>query len=132
MATGSPRRSDDLSPRPSTLRRDMTAWSLSALKSLFDGDEEFALYVTEADHEAVFFHHDDRCWLFCRPPSSGWDQAAPEVIEDWIGSLAEKEHGTEPLLMHRDELPSRAQGIIESVRRDPPKHVYERLEEMDL
>lgn len=128
MAKGTPRHSDDLTPRPSTLRRDMTTWSYAALKDLFDGTDEFALYVTEADHEAVFFHAHDRPWLFCRPPSSGWDQAAPEVIEDWIGSLAEKEVGAEPVLMHHDELPERARSIIEATRRDPPEHAYDRLE----
>lgn len=124
--------SGDLTPRPSSLPRDLTEWSLDALESLFEGDDEFALYATQADHEMVFFAAHDRCWCWTRPPSDGWSQAAPEVVEDWLGATAPKEPGAEPVLMHREELNYGAQGIVSRTVDDPPKHVYEKWEEMDL
>lgn len=49
-------KSSNLSPRSSYLSREMTTWSYRALKTLFEGNEEFALYMREADHKAVFFY----------------------------------------------------------------------------
>jgi len=115
-----------LSRRSKYLSREMTAWSYSSLRDLFDGDEEYALYMREADHRAVFFHHADRCWLVTLAPGRDMSIAAPEIVEDWIGSLAEKEHGAEPVLMHRDELPSGAQTMIEYVEEGDVEHPYER------
>jgi|GEM_PF-5424627 len=105
----------------------MTAWDYAAIKRLFEGNEAFALYAEEADHEMVFFWANDRFWLFSRAPKIRWDDAAPEVVVDWIGATAEKEHGAEPVLMHQDELPKTARDQIEHVREDEPAHVYEKL-----
>jgi len=124
--------SGDLTSRPSSLSREMVQWSYSALRELFDGDDQFALYATEADHEMVFFYAHGRCWLWSRPPSDGWSQAMPEVVEDWIGASAPKEPGAEPVLMHREELNYGARGIVNRTVNDPPKHAHDRIDELEL
>jgi len=116
-----------LSPKSKYLNREMTAWDYGAIKRLFEGDEDFALYAEEADHEMVFFWANDRFWLFSRAPKVSWDDSAPEIVTDWIGASAEKEHGAEPVLMHRGELPKGARGQIKHVRDNDPEHVYEKL-----
>lgn len=118
-----------LSPRSSYLKREMTAWSYEDLKQLFDGDKNFALYVDEADHEAVFFHAHERFWLFNHLPTTEVHKSAPTVIMDWLGAIAENEPGAEPVLMHRDELPGHVRKTVERVERDPPMHPYDELEE---
>lgn len=115
-----------LSRRSKYLSREMTTWSYSALKDLFEGSEEFVLYMQEADHHAVFFYEHGRCWLYTQTPRGEFHQVAPELIEDWIGSLAPKEHGTEPVLMHRDELSKSVKAMIEHVQVVEPEHVYEK------
>lgn len=117
----------DMTRRSKYLNRQLHTWSYDALKRLFDGDRDFALYMTEADHEAVFFHAHGRFWLFCRPPVGGWDQAMPELVEDWIGSTAPKEPKVEPVLMHREELPARAGDVVQNVVDDPPEHAVDEL-----
>lgn len=121
----------DLSPRSKYLSREMAAWDYSAIESLFEDDENFALYMREADHEAVFFHAHGRYWLYTRYPSAEFDQAAPEVVEDWIGASAPKEPGAEPVLMHREELPQSVKAIIEHVNVVEPQHVHEKWQEAD-
>jgi hypothetical protein len=71
-----------LSPKSKYLSREMTAWSYSALKNLFDGDGEHALYLREADHRAVFFYYGGRCWLVTCAPGRDMSVAAPELVED--------------------------------------------------
>jgi hypothetical protein len=116
-----------LSPKSKYLNREMTAWEYDAIKQLFEGTEDFALYAEDAAHEMVFFWTNDRFWLFSRAPKVSWDDAAPEIVIDWIGASAEKEHGAEPVLMHRDELPTTARGQVEYVRETDPEHVYDEL-----
>lgn len=116
-----------LSPKSKYLNREMTAWDYDAIKRLFEGNEEFVLYAEEADHEMVFFWANDRFWLFSRAPKVSWDDSAPEIVTDWIGASAEKEHGAEPVLMHRDELSKTARDQIEYVREKDPEHVCEKL-----
>lgn len=115
-----------LSPRSRYLNREMATWSYDDLKALFEGDENFALYLNEADHEAVFFHAHGRFWLFNHAPTSEIHSSAPEMIIDRIGALAEKEYGAEPVLMHRDELPNNVRMTVESVVADPPEHPLDR------
>ena len=117
---------ENLSPRSKYLSREMTTWSYRALKDLFEGNEEFALYMREADHKAVFFYAHGHCWLMTRNPSPEINAAAPEVVEDWIGSLAPKEPGAEPVLMHREELPKDVKSMIDHVLAVEPEHPYER------
>jgi len=117
---------DTLTPRP-PLAREMTTWSYDAIEKLLDGDDEFAIYVNIADREAVLFHEADRLWLFTTYPRGGWVQVAPEVIEDWIGASAPKKLGSEPVLLHRDELPGRASDLPEHVLEQEPEHVYDEL-----
>lgn len=105
----------------------MTVWSYESLERLFAGNTDYVLYMSIADSEAVFFNARERDWFFSRAPSSGWEQSAPEIIEDWIGSLAEKEHGTEPVLMHRDELDTTAQNLIEAVEDGQHDHCLDEL-----
>jgi len=116
-----------LSPKSKYLNREMTAWEYDAIKQLFEGNEDFALYAEEADYEMVFFWANDRFWLFSRAPKVSWEDTAPEIVIDWIGASAEKEHGAEPVLMHRDELPTTARDQVEYVRETDPDHVYEKL-----
>lgn len=117
-----------LSPRSGYLNRIMTTWSYDDLKGLFEGDENFALYLNEADHEAVFFQAHGRFWLFNHLPTTEVHKAAPEVIIDRIGAAAPKEPGAEPVLMHRDELPNHVRLTVEGVEKDPPEHPYDELE----
>ena len=121
-----------LSPKSKYLNREMTAWDYDAIKRLFEGNEDFVLYAEEADHEMVFFWANDRFWLFSRAPKVNWDDSAPEVVVDWIGAVAEKEHGAEPVLMHRDELPQRASGVVDRVERGEVEHCHVELFEEDF
>lgn len=121
-----------LTPRSKYLRREMTEWSYRQLVDLFKGDTNFALYMHEADHHGVFFYEHGECWMMCQDPTGNFDQAAPEVVEDWIGSSAPKEPGAEPVLMHREELPKSVKAMIDHVKVVEPKHVHEQWEEMDL
>jgi len=118
-----------LSPKSKYLNREMTAWDYDVLEELFDGDENFALYLEEADHEAVFFHAHGRFWLFNHLPTTEVRKAAPEVIIDRIGATAEKEYGAEPVLMHRDELPTHVQATVEDVEENPPEHPHDEVAE---
>ncbi len=118
-------RNPNLSPRESLLSREMEAWSYQSLKTLFEGNEEFALYMREADHKAVFFYAHGRCWLMVRNPSPELHTAAPELVEDWIGASAPKEPGAEPVLMHREELPDDVKSMVEHVEVVEPTHPHE-------
>jgi len=117
----------NLTPKSKYLNREMDTWNYEAIKSLFEGNEDFVLYAEEADHKMMFFWTNDRFWLFSRAPKVRWDDSAPEIVTDWIGASAEKEHGAEPVLMHQDELPKTARDKIEYVRENDPEHVYEKL-----
>lgn len=114
-----------LSPRSQYLNRDLTTWDYDAITQLLDGNEDFALYAEQVDHEMVFFWAHNSFWLFTRAPTVSWDAAAPEVVIDWIGAAAEKEPGAEPVLMHHNELPTTAREQIETVRETNPEHVYD-------
>lgn len=115
----------NLSDRSAYLSREMTTWSYSALADLFEDDEEYALYMREADHKAVFFHAHGRCWLMVRTPAAEMSKVSPELVEDWLGSLAPKEPGAEPVLMHRDELPKDVKAMVDHVETVEPEHPYE-------
>lgn len=109
----------------------MTEWSYQSLRDLFQGNDEYALYMREADHKAVFFSAHGRCWLATLSPAVEMNIAAPEVVEDWIGSLAPKEPGAEPVLMHREELPRDVKGLVDHVETIEPEHPHERWPESD-
>jgi len=124
-------KNSNLSPRSSYLSREMTTWSYRALKTLFEGNEDFALYMREADHKAVFFYAHGRCWLMVRNPRPEINAAAPELVEDWIGASAPKEPGAEPVLMHREELPKDVKAMVEHVEVVEPEHPYESWSDHD-
>lgn len=111
--------------RAPSLDREMVAWEYDDLLDLFDGNTDFALVCDSADHRAVFFWADGHHWLFTEAPKQPWSQAAPEVIEDWIGSVAAGEFGAEPLLVHRDELSASLRTPIERVTDGDVEHVWE-------
>lgn len=114
-----------LSPRSKYLSREMTTWSYQSITDLFEGNEEFALYMREADHKAVFFYAHGRCWMMVRSPGTRMSSAAPEIVEDWMGASAAKEPGAEPVLMHRDELPKDVKAMIDHVETVEPEHPHE-------
>jgi hypothetical protein len=100
----------------------LTTWSFDDLRELFAGDDRWALYMEQADHHAVFFHHDGRVWLATEDPRGKQHLAFPEAVEDWLGAAAPKEPGVEPVLLHREELPSVAARLVAWVVETDPEH----------
>ena len=89
--------------RAAAIDRDMTAWSLDAIRRLLSSGE-FALLCEVADRRALCFWADDELVVFTDHPKAPWTQCHPAAIVDWIGAAAPKEPGAEPLLVHREEL----------------------------
>jgi hypothetical protein len=108
-----------------------TNWSHDRLKDLLVGTDGsvVAYFECPADGEAALFAVDGRLWYYDTAPGCGWEQRAPEVVDDTLGIGWGADIGTDPSIRPIEEAPNSVGCLVERVRAGEEHHAWDEFRE---